>query len=439
MRGMVLALKNGLIIGIKTKEININVWGAGYIGISTAFNFAKSGYSVMLLDVNEKRVRELANGNLPIDIDSVEPEEFGQLLKQHKITVSDVKSHLWVKNAINIICVDTEKLGEPTYNSLINVLDEIQLSHCKREQLLLIESTISATWISTVILPKLFPDQHLAVAPRRDWFLEKGLNLKTLPRVVGVQDKRYETIISFLYKQISEKIILMSDAYHASMVKAVENSIRYINVVFANEMMDAFKDYNMSEVFSAAGTKWNIPTYHPSIGIGGYCLPLAPKYILRNLPNDSKKLPMLRRSIESNFANTNFVVNYIKKLTSKKIGILGMSYAPDTKIWKNAPVINITRSLLAQGYIVEINDPFYTSDEICEIAGAQTFNLTEEELDHFDLILIAACHSVYKQKLYKLLKVGHHNFTVLDNFGSMKELKKLKNISYIEVGNFAMK
>lgn len=87
MRGMVLALKNGLIIGIKTKEININVWGAGYIGISTAFNFAKSGYSVMLLDVNEKRVRELANGNLPIDIDSVEPEEFGQLLKQHKITV----------------------------------------------------------------------------------------------------------------------------------------------------------------------------------------------------------------------------------------------------------------------------------------------------------------------------------------------------------------
>lgn len=326
MRGMVLALKNGLIIGIKTKEININVWGAGYIGISTAFNFAKSGYSVMLLDVNEKRVRELANGNLPIDIDSVEPEEFGQLLKQHKITVSDVKSHLWVKNAINIICVDTEKLGEPTYNSLINVLDEIQLSHCKREQLLLIESTISATWISTVILPKLFPDQHLAVAPRRDWFLEKGLNLKTLPRVVGVQDKRYETIISFLYKQISEKIILMSDVYHASMVKAVENSIRYINVVFANEMMDAFKDYNMSEVFSAAGTKWNIPTYHPSIGIGGYCLPLAPKYILRNLPNDSKKLPMLRRSIESNFANTNFVVNYIKKLTSKKIGILGMSY-----------------------------------------------------------------------------------------------------------------
>ncbi|HEL1321877.1 TPA: nucleotide sugar dehydrogenase, partial [Streptococcus equi subsp. zooepidemicus] len=242
------------------------------------------------------------------------------------------------------------------------------------EQLVIIESTISPNWIDTIVRPKLNDLQYLTVAPRRDWFLETGLSLKTLPRVIGALGSNYRMEVLKLYEMLSDVVIEVTDAYHACLVKAVENSIRYINVVFANEMMRAFPRYNMAEIFDAASTKWNIPYYHPSIGIGGYCLPLAPKYIL-DAVDDSKELSMLRESVNSDLKQSDFITDLVKSYNCQKVGVLGLSYAPETKIWKNSPAISLIHSLLRNGIEVKINDPYYTSEEIQEITTVQSFSL----------------------------------------------------------------
>ena len=121
-----------------------------------------------------------------------------------------------------------------------------------------------------------------------------------------------------LYEMLSDVVIEVTDTYHACLVKAVENSIRYINVVFANEMMRAFPKYNICRNFPMLlQLKWNIPYYHPSIGIGGYCLPLGPKYIL-DAVDDSKELSMLRESVNSDLKQSDFITDLVKSYNCQK-------------------------------------------------------------------------------------------------------------------------
>ncbi|HGE7366258.1 TPA: UDP binding domain-containing protein, partial [Streptococcus pneumoniae] len=377
-------MKNNFLSRIQNKKANITIWGAGYIGLSTAYHFALVGFRVKIFDTNHRLIQNLLEGNLPFKID-LDEEIFSKLIFNKSILPEVVEHADTYSDEIQIICINTERNGVPISRPLTTVLDNITTVS---EQLVIVESTISPNWIDTIIRPKLNDLQYLTVAPRRDWFLETGLNLKTLPRVIGTLGSNYRMEVLKLYEMLSDVVIEVTDAYHACLVKAVENSIRYINVVFANEMMRAFPRYNMAEIFDAASTKWNIPYYHPSIGIGGYCLPLAPKYIL-DAVNDSEELPMLRESVKSDLKQSDFITDLIKSYNCQKVGVLGLSYAPETKIWKNSPVVSLIYSLLRNGIEVKINDPYFSSEEIQEITTVQSFSLNSESLQEFDILVIA--------------------------------------------------
>lgn len=424
-------MKNNLLSRIQDKKANITIWGAGYIGLSTAYHFALVGFRVKIFDTNHRLIQNLLEGNLPFKID-LDEEIFSELIFKKSILPEVVEHADTYSNEIQIICINTERNGVPISKPLTTVLDNITTVS---EQLVIIESTISPNWIDTIVRPKLNDLQYLALAPRRDWFLETGLNLKTLPRVIGTLGSNYRMEVLKLYEMLSDVVIEVTDAYHACLVKAVENSIRYINVVFANEMMRAFPKYNIAEIFNAASTKWNIPYYHPSIGIGGYCLPLGPKYIL-DAVDDSKELSMLRESVNSDLKQSDFITDLVKSYNCQKVGVLGLSYAPETKIWKNSPAISLIHSLLRNGMEVKINDPYYSSEEIQEITTVQSFSLNGESLQEFDILIIATSHKSYDGELERFLFDLDKEIIIFDNFGVNKNLSKLPNIHYFEIGNF---
>ena len=64
------------------------------------------------------------------------------------------------------------------------------------------------------------------------------------------------------------------------MVKSVEKRLQTYGYNFANQLSLAFPNDNIREVLKLVGTKWNIETFHPGIGAGGYCIPLSSRYIL---------------------------------------------------------------------------------------------------------------------------------------------------------------
>ena len=103
----------------------------------------------------------------------------------------------------------------------------------------------------------------------------------------------------------------------AELVKSIENCYRHVEINLANELSLAFPDKNMREVLNLVGTKWNMNTYYPGFGTGGYCIPLSSKYVIGG-SKFPKKLNIVKAAVKLD-SQINRIIgkNIIKKKFKK--------------------------------------------------------------------------------------------------------------------------
>ena len=184
----------------------------------------------------------------------------------------------------------------------------------------------------------------LSVAPRRDWFIEGVKNLENLDRVYGSTDTKSAKVTRDVLSIVCKKLHLASSYKVSEMVKSVENAYRHMDITLANQLSLAFPKDNIREVLKLVGTKWNIETFHPGIGTGGYCIPLSSRYILSQVKSRNK-LSLLRETIKTDDGMSRVVANSIANKGFKKVGILGLSYKGDLKVSVLSKVIPLVKSL----------------------------------------------------------------------------------------------
>jgi UDP-N-acetyl-D-mannosaminuronate dehydrogenase len=79
----------------------------------------------------------------------------------------------------------------------------------------------------------------------------------------------------------------------------------------------------------------------------------------------------------------------------KKVGILGLAYKGDIKVHVLSPTLRFVKRLKERGIMVKVNDPYFTPEEIRQIASTDTFEFPEG-LREFEAILIVAGHREYR-------------------------------------------
>ena len=90
-----------------------------------------------------------------------------------------------------------------------------------------------------------------------------------------------------------------------------------MEITLANQLSIAYPKEDMREVLKMVGTKWNIGTFYPGFGTGGYCIPLSSQYVVKDL-KDKKKLTLLRETIKTdNKINLLIAKSLIKKGVQK--------------------------------------------------------------------------------------------------------------------------
>ena len=217
----------------------------------------------------------------------------------------------------------------------------------------------------------------------------------------------------------------MASSYKVSeMVKSVENAYRHMDITLANQLSLAFPKDNMREVLKLVGTKWNIETFHPGIGTGGYCIPLSSRYILSQIRNNNK-LSLLRETIKTDDGMNRAVANSIAKKGFKKIGILGLSYKGDLKVSVLSKVIPLVKSLRKKRLSVKLFDPYFTQKEIRDTLGVETFKFPNE-LTKFDCVIVTVDHKQFKISSNKLKRYLKNCKFIIDHDGAWKNYK-LKN------------
>ena len=422
---------------LKSKKFKIGIWGTGYIGLSTMVYFSKKNIKCVGFDINKEKVRKINSGVIPLkDLEKWFGFNIKKMVKNGSLKATTNPNDLISEKFIaHFIAVPTEKDGKPYYKPLMSVLNNIAKIGNKKTKvppLVIVESTLAPKVSDKKILPflkrkKLQIGKNIlfSVAPRRDWFIEGVKNLENLDRVYGSTDNYSAKVTKDILSIVCKKLHIASSYKVSEMVKSVENAYRHMDITLANQLSVAFPKDNMREVLQLVGTKWNLETFHPGIGAGGYCIPLSSRYVLSQIKN-SNKLTLLRETIKTDDNMGLIIANSIAKKKLKKIGILGLSYKGDLKVSVLSKVIPLVKSLKKKKLNVKLFDPYFTKEEIKKATGVETFKFPSQ-LRKFDCIIISVNHRQFRISPNRLKKYVKNCKLIVDHEGAWQNYRLADN------------
>jgi UDP-N-acetyl-D-mannosaminuronic acid dehydrogenase len=233
---------------------DILIIGLGQIGYSNAEYMNSRGLRVDGYDIDAKAVqRALQSGII---------EKRAQNLKGYNYYV---------------ICVSTHNRGNMFFPSLDGLLRTAHRLSCegKKGALVTIESTITKG-MSSEVNEILGHRLHVAHVPHRYYANEKKEHGVRQIRVLGGCKNCCTRKASHFYHEVLDiPVYVVSSVELAELSKVVENSHRFLEIAFAEELKMFCDGYeiNFDELRSAVNTKWNVKILEAKQGIGGHCLP----------------------------------------------------------------------------------------------------------------------------------------------------------------------
>lgn len=398
---------------IESKEAKIGIVGLGYVGLPLVLEFVDKEFFCMGFDVDPKKVELLSGGKTYIR--HISEERIGQMNASGLFEATTDFTRLPEVDCI-IVAVPTplDKHQQPDL-SYIEKTSETISKYLRSGQLVVLESS---TWPGTtmeVMKPILetsglsyAKDFYLAFSPEREDPNNPKFSTKSIPKVVGANDKTSREAAKTLYDQVIVKTVPVSSSQAAEATKLLENIFRSVNIALVNEMkliLDRM-DIDVWEVIDAAATKpFGFMPFYPGPGLGGHCIPIDPFYLTWK----AREFDMPTRFIElAGEINTNMPYQVVHKLMEalndqskclkgSKILILGAAYKKDVDDMRESPTLKLIEILEEKGACVDYNDPFIPA--MPKVRKYQydmkSVELTKETLVSYDAVLISTDHSQY--------------------------------------------
>jgi len=285
---------------IKAKTARICIIGLGYVGLPLAVGFAKRGYQVVGLDVDERKVAAIGRGESYIK--DVASGEVASLVESGRLSAStdyDVLREVDVA----FICVPTpfNEMKAPDLSFIVAAAEGIA-PRLRAGQLVILQSTTYPGTTEEVVLPilersglKAGRDFHLAFSPER---INPGDRLHTVentPKVVGGLTPRCAELARSLLAQLTPQVHVVSSPRAAEMTKLLENIYRSVNIALVNELALLCERMGIDiwEVIEAASTKpFGFMPFYPGPGVGGHCLSPDEYIFLRDSDGGLKIVPI---------------------------------------------------------------------------------------------------------------------------------------------------
>ncbi len=389
----------------------VAVVGLGYIGLPTATVVAHKGIKVLGLDVSDKIVNSVNNGNVNV----VEPglEEMVRAVVDKKLLIASLEAE---KADIFVIAVPTpfKENHEPDLSYIESALQKIA-PVLEKGNLVLLESTspVGTTEWMAKILKDLrsdlkFPmgdndksDVALAYCPERVLPGKVIEELKSNDRVIGgVTPECTKKAIEF-YRSFVEGHCIPTNARTAEMCKLTENASRDVSIAFANELSlicDKL-DIDVWELIKLANHHPRVNILQPGPGVGGHCISVDPWFIVNKTPEEAQLIHTARKV---NDGKPHYVVKKIMKAMdtkNTKVACLGLAFKPNIDDLRESPAVQIVKSLAKEGVQVLAVEPHV--DEL------------PQELKEFDNVTLAETSEALKQSDVVALLVDHQAFSHL--------------------------
>ncbi len=354
-------------------QVSISIFGLGYVGVVCAACFAKMGYRVTGVDIQQHRVDLVNEGKSPI----VE-NNLAELIS-HGVScgrlVATLNAHEAVQHSnLSMVCIGTPSRpdGEVNLGFIENVCKEIGEAIRIKDtfHVIVIRSTIPPGTTRKAIIPTIEAasqkvagvDFGIAVNPeflRESTAVEDFLNPPII--VVGELDSKSGEIVASLYSNFTAPIFRTTIEI-AEMIKYANNTWHALKVCFANEIGSICKElgidsYQLMHIF-CQDTKLNLSSYYlrPGFPFGGSCLPKDVRAI-RELGRKLKlDIPLINAILPSNTAHIERALQIIRSHRPKRIGFLGVTFKHGTDDVRESPALILIGALINDGVNICIHD-----------------------------------------------------------------------------------
>lgn len=386
------------------KERKVAVIGLGYVGLPLAIRCLEKEYSVIGVDLDQRKLDAIAQGKSPFKEEFI--EERLDLLK--RLDATNDASRLSEADII-LICVPTP-VDEQFYPDLNPVRGAVKMciENKKAGQLVVVESTINPGVCEEVVEPmfaeaglKEGVDYYLAHCPERIDPGNEKWNVTNIPRVVGSMSGEGVKMAKAFYDSIIDgEVRMMKSIREAEATKVVENSFRDINIAFVNELAKSFDQMgiDVKDVILGAATKpFAFMAHFPGRGVGGHCIPVDPYYLIEQAKKKGFDHHFLRVAREINNSMPGYTVELMQDLLNNaklpvkgtKIGVLGLSYKANIDDLRESPAIKIIKELEKKNADIVRFDPY-----ILDMSDVKT---VEEFLSEVQAVILVTNHKEFME------------------------------------------
>ena len=358
----------------KSGNLQVAVFGLGYVGLPLAVLLADSGCRVVGIDVDPDRVDAVNAGENPLDSD--EPGLAAALDRVYRSgrLVASADPRDAAQSSIFTINVQTpvDANHQPDLEPLTAASQSIG-SVMMRGSLVVVESTVSPGTTQAVVQPALErasgfvegADFWIGACPERVMPGRLLANLTSVARVCGGSTPAVAQAMSVFYTLTLGVETGMTDITTAELVKTTENAYRDVQIAFANEiaLLCADLDIDVWEVREFVNKVPHRNMHRPGGGVGGHCIPKDPWLLAAAAPKPLHLIPAARHVNDSMpLAVAGLVKDAARTVEAKtgvtpKVAILGYSYLPETGDTRNSPTIDLLRALGPLGETAVVYDP----------------------------------------------------------------------------------
>jgi|TARA_B110001450_G_scaffold256132_1_gene285576 UDPglucose 6-dehydrogenase len=377
--------------------MKISVIGTGYVGLVTGACFASVGHDVTCLDINEKRIDELQNGQIPFHEPGLKElvingTDSGKL----NFTSSYEESS---KNNIYFICVGTpsNEDGSPNLDSLRSVISSIS-DNISTDSFIYTKSTVPIG--TNQMIQQFFDDQQSAnninvIVASNPEFLKEGdaVNDFFYPSrvVLGSENKGAQSLIKKIYAAFDwneEKMKFMS-VESSELTKYASNAFLATKISFMNEMAIICEHTGASihQVREGMGSDPRIGNdfLYAGLGYGGSCFPkdvsalidkykkldLGPSILEQTKRINDSQIDMFIQKIESHFLD----------LSNCTLAIWGLSFKPNSDDIRESVGIKMVKKLSPKVHTLNLFDPIAMHNAALELKDHTNIEFLDTKTD----------------------------------------------------------
>jgi UDPglucose 6-dehydrogenase len=343
----------------------------GYVGLTTAACLADLGNDVIGVDIDAARVNMLRRNKVPIYEPGLE-ELIERGARGGRVSFSGEIADALSSAEFVFLAVGTppDRRGGADLTALKAAAKGIG-QHLVDNVVVVNKSTVpigTGDLVSEIVAASR-PDEAISFSVvSNPEFLREGSAVNDFMHpdriVLGGHDRNAAERVAELYGPL-ESPVLITSLYTAEMIKYASNAFLATKISFINEIARICEklDADVSVVSEGMGMDGRIGAdfLDAGVGFGGSCFPKDVRALARMAETMGYHPELLRTVMDINQDMRKLVVDRLEELLGglrgQRIGILGLSYKPNTDDLREAPSIDIIRALLRKGAVVQVYDP----------------------------------------------------------------------------------